>query len=167
MHQRFLFLFLASVILFTSGCVIIRAKTQTTEKCELVTRAYRLEISEKLTKKLIDDVSSGMFNDIERCQDIACVLISPFIKLVAIPVGSFVITGSVSGSVVVVGNTIHWIERQGKCDDSVTQRAFDSLARKSRSFGGKVIDGSADLIDWFKEKVRKKKDVQEEILHTT
>jgi len=120
-----------------------------------VTREYRLEISDELTGELFDDAADSMF---EGCEDIACILVSPFVKLIVVPVGSFVISGVVSGSVVVVGNTIHWIERQGKCDDSSTQKAFDSLVNNSRSLGGKIIHKSADLIDWFKEKVRREKE---------
>lgn len=31
------------------------------------------------------------------------------------------ITAIVSGSIVLVGNTIHWLEKQGKCNDSLLQ----------------------------------------------
>lgn len=31
---------------------------------------------------------------------------------------STTVTGLISGSVVLVGNTVHWIEKQGKCNDS-------------------------------------------------
>jgi len=32
--------------------------------------------------------------------------------------GVFAITGIISSSLVIAGNTIHWIEKQGKCEDS-------------------------------------------------
>jgi len=32
--------------------------------------------------------------------------------------GIFAITGIISGSIVIAGNTVHWIEKQGKCEDS-------------------------------------------------
>ena len=33
--------------------------------------------------------------------------------------GIFAITGIISSSIVIAGNTVHWIEKQGKCDDSL------------------------------------------------
>ena len=33
-------------------------------------------------------------------------------------------TAVVSGSIVLVGNTIHWLEKQGKCDDGIVKTAI-------------------------------------------
>jgi len=140
-----LFLF---VVLFISGCFVARPKPNFDEKCKLVTKEYRLELSEELTEDLEDDVFDSMF---DQCEDILCIIAAPLGAMYAIG-ASGVITGTVSGSVVVVGNTVHWIERQGKCEDSMTQKAIDILARKSRSIGGKVIDSSTDLTKWIKQR---------------
>ena len=35
--------------------------------------------------------------------------------------GVFAISGIISTSIVIAGNTVHWIEKQGKCDDSFIQ----------------------------------------------
>ncbi len=38
---------------------------------------------------------------------------------VVIPAGSFII----SGSVVLIGNTAHWLEYQGRCEQGIVQRS--------------------------------------------
>lgn len=42
---------------------------------------------------------------------------------IIIPTGSFV----VSGSIYVIGNTVHWLEYQGVCSDSELRKAFSKL----------------------------------------
>jgi hypothetical protein len=39
----------------------------------------------------------------------------------------------VSGSIVLVGNTLHWLEYQGSCDESVLQSSFNALIRDDES----------------------------------
>ena len=63
----------------------------------------------------------------------------------AVAVGSLV----VSGSVVVVGNTIHWLEQQGFCDDSITQKTVDGFVSGLKSAGGYVVSTSEELLDWL------------------
>lgn len=46
-----------------------------------------------------------------------------------------VITGSsavVSGSIVLAGNTLHWLEKQGKCDDSFLRQALKQHHQQPR-----------------------------------
>ena len=43
-----------------------------------------------------------------------------------VPAGTFV----VSGSIVLIGNTLHWLEYQGRCDDGVIQQGL-ALFRES------------------------------------
>jgi hypothetical protein len=42
---------------------------------------------------------------------------------VIIPVGSFV----ASGSIVLIGNTVHWLEYHGTCDDGMLWSYFEKL----------------------------------------
>ena len=44
---------------------------------------------------------------------------------VVIPVGSLL----VSGSVVLIGNTLHWLEYQGSCEEGVIASYLDKLKR--------------------------------------
>lgn len=50
----------------------------------------------------------------------------------------------VSGSVVLVGNTVHWMEKQGKCDDAFIKKSFDDYIRPLIDDGGSVIDGPSN-----------------------
>lgn len=50
------------------------------------------------------------------------------------------ITGLVSGSVVLVGNTIHWLEKQGKCNNSDVKLAYKKLIAPLIDQGGKLIE---------------------------
>lgn len=63
----------------------------------------------------------------------------------AIPITSFI----VSGSIVVVGNTVHWIEEQGTCEESMTQEAISSLIETTESTGGMMIQTGKELIHWL------------------
>lgn len=42
---------------------------------------------------------------------------------VVVPVASFI----VSGSIVIAGNVIHWLEFQGTCEDSILRKGIDDL----------------------------------------
>jgi hypothetical protein len=57
------------------------------------------------------------------CHNAECLLFT----LIGVPViaaTSFI----VSGSIVVIGNTLHWIEKQGTCDDSATQSIINNIS---------------------------------------
>lgn len=71
---------------------------------------------EMYTKELtLDAVSLGGFD----CGgSSSCVVIASLI-----PVTTFL----VSGSIVLVGNTVHWLEYQGSCDESLLQSSFNAL----------------------------------------
>jgi len=49
----------------------------------------------------------------------------------------------------VAGNTIHWIEKQGRCKDNATQRAVNDLVESEKKARGKLIQSGKQLIDWF------------------
>jgi hypothetical protein len=96
--------YLSTCILYLSGCAFFpekMAEEATQNSCRISTPEWKLTFAE--------------INDVTVCQgsgkDAAYCLLA--IGLV-IPAGSFV----VSGSIVVVGNTLHWLEYQGRCKDS-------------------------------------------------
>ncbi len=80
------------------------------------------------------------------CSEPECVLVVA-LSLVAIPVTSFI----VSGSVVVVGNTVHWIEEQGSCEESMTQEAIHTLVQSTKSAGGVMIQSGNDFLKWLEQ----------------
>ena len=51
----------------------------------------------------------------------------------------------VSGSVVVVGNTVHWVEKQGRCDQSTTRKTVRMLIESTHSMGGRVIESADEM----------------------
>jgi len=81
------------------------------------------------------------------CNEPECLII--LAPTVTLSVGSFI----VSGSIVVVGNTIHWIEKQGACDDSVTQQAVSKLINSTKELGGWVVKTGDEFIDWLNKQV--------------
>ena len=60
---------------------------------------------------------------------------------IAVPVVSFL----VSGSIVLIGNTINWLEYQGKCDGSVLNEQLEIFIGSVNSASSVVFDSVADL----------------------
>jgi len=58
----------------------------------------------------------------------------------------------VSGSIMVAGNSIHWLEREGTCDDGVIKYAISSLAASLQSAGGCIVNSKDELLNWIIEK---------------
>lgn len=97
------------IILFIlQGCIVIpKTVPEKNQACLLVTKS--LTIDSYTSSEMIDEAKDEMVHALASdCHEPECLIgIAP---LVAISAGSLV----VSGSIVVVGNTIHWIEKQGK-----------------------------------------------------
>lgn len=126
---------LVMLCLLLSSCMVVLPEVADDDdpSCDLVTDSYTLNI----------EVAGGSMatSDMKGCNDALCALI-----FFAVPIGSL----AVSSSIVVVGNTVHWVEKQGRCDDSQTQRAVTALVRTSKAAGGHVLKSSEDAIAWVK-----------------
>jgi len=82
------------VIFFVSGCFYVpKIVENKNENCDLITKKMTIE-------------NRGEFP--QGCND-ECLLIA-----LGVTSTSYI----VSGTITVVGNTIHWIEKQGRCEDS-------------------------------------------------
>ena len=57
----------------------------------------------------------------------------------------------VATSVVGVGNTVHWIEKQGRCEESTVRNSINRLYSTTVDVGGFVLDTGNDLVDLFKQ----------------
>ena len=128
------------ILSFICGSCLVLPKTETTSvrNCELVTKKWTLEIH-----------NIGVNNECRGCGDIVrgilecggeveeCVAMAAMVS-----VGWTVI----AGSVVVVGNTIHWLEKQGSCDESIVKRSINKLYSSTAELGGFVVNSSSDLI---------------------
>ncbi len=110
-------------------------------ECELWSREWELNVSEAEEGPLV----AGLSHSLSHCGKPECLLYISLVA-VAIPVTSFI----VSGSIVVVGNTVHWLEEQGTCDVSMTQEAIDTLVESTESVGGVMVQTGSEFIRWVK-----------------
>ncbi|MFC1523390.1 hypothetical protein ACFL6N_01235 [Thermodesulfobacteriota bacterium] len=119
--RQLLFLF---ITLFISGCFAPAyvPVDPSGEECDLLTRKLTLEVSEKGTQLGVEGVVEVMAEVLDDCGEPECLLVIP-LGILSIPVSSLI----VSGSIVVGGNTIHWIEKQGKCDNGMIRKAVNNL----------------------------------------
>jgi len=105
-----LFFLLMFVAVFTS-CTFIPEKSknqQYAHECDMFTKKLSLTYVE------LQGDFCGNSNDAAACL---------FALGVAIPIGSLL----VSGSVILIGNTLHWLEYQGSCDEGVIANYLDKL----------------------------------------
>lgn len=133
--------FLLCILILASccGCFVPKPRDNDPNACKLVTKQYTLDFSAEEGGKII--AASARF-----CYDPTCILAAPLITATVVSTCSFI----VSGSIVVVGNTIHWIEGQGRCDDSATNKAIEQLKSTTKKLGGVVINTKDDAINWLK-----------------
>ncbi len=127
-----------SLSLVLPGCVILpRANAPTAhDHCTLATHSYTLT-----TAPLAIESARITFDSEHEC-GAACTLG----MITAVPAASLI----VSGSIVAAGNTVHWIEVQGRCPDSLTQQAVQSLVGSTTMAGGTVLRTSRDVLHWVK-----------------
>ena len=70
------------------------------------------------------------------------------IKMIAVvSVGWTVVAASVVG----VGKTVHWIEKQGRCEESTVRNSKNLLYSKTVDVGGLVLNTGNDFVDLFKQ----------------
>ncbi len=124
-----------------SGCFTVKAVNQPEdESCHLVTKALAMNFSGDLSSSYLQSSA-----DVNQNSDSSKAVL---VLLVAIPVTSFIVSGSIS----VLGNAVHWVEKQGRCEDSEI-RTFTSAVNDSIvSAGGMMLDTSADFLDWMQGK---------------
>ena len=133
------------ILFLVQNCIVIpKTVSEEDQDCLLVTKSMTIDYY--TSPELIDEAVDEMINAISSdCNEPECLLL--FAPLIAISVGSFIL----SGSIVVVGNTIHWIEEQGRCDDSITRQTLGGLINSAKGLGGAVIKTGMELIEWFQE----------------
>lgn len=129
--------FLASFLLgFTlTACAFVpRVAENQDNQCELVTK--------ELTLELVGADPGGVVGI--NCSTPECV-IAPLAVAAAVSTATLI----VSGSIVVIGNTIHWLEQEGKCDDSVIRGAVTFVTDSAINAGGWIAGTSGELLDWL------------------
>ena len=131
---------------FTVGSCIILPKTEKApnENCKLVTKSWSLEVHEL----------GGKNNCVGQCGDsfrgvLECSRSEDCIKMIAIISVGWTV---VATSVVVLGNTVHWIEKQGRCEKSTVRSSIKKLYETTVDVGGFVLESGNDFVNFFQQK---------------
>ena len=110
MHLK-IYVLVVLITFFATSCAFvpkISDKQKYTENCNMFTKNLTLSAT-KIEGQVCNDAKN---NDLEACLMIFGVIV---------PAGSFII----SGSIVLVGKTLHWLEYQGTCEEGIIARALD------------------------------------------
>jgi len=100
------------ITFFATSCAFvpkISDEQKQTENCNMFTKNLTLSAT-KIEDQVCIDAKGN--KDLEACLILFGVIV---------PAGSFVI----SGSIVLVGKTLHWLEYQGTCEEGIIARALD------------------------------------------
>jgi len=108
--------------------------------CTLKTKRWTIKTWSAVTERDIKDQCRG---------DVANVLCA---VAALVGTGTAVVSGIVSGSVYLVGNSVHWLEAQGKCDDGLLNRARKSFADPLEDDGAIAINNDEQLKMIIREK---------------
>lgn len=96
-------LLVASVPMILAACIVVPEKIKYYDKdCQVVSKRYTLTTQEIKMHGPIDNCSN------EECVDEIAAAI--FGTVIIVPISAVV-----SGSIVIVGNTFYWLEKQGEC----------------------------------------------------
>ena len=126
------------------SCLVLPKTYNSSEKrCKLVTKSWTLEVHE-LGKQNSCDAKCGDFIK----GVVECSKSEDCIKMIAVvSVGWTVVAASVVG----VGKTVHWIEKQGRCEESTVRNSKNLLYSKTVEVGGFVLDTGNDFVDLLKK----------------
>lgn len=92
------------IVMMLSGCAFVPKKASHqpyADNCQMTTKKMTLD-NPKATQTI------GCQKTMHGGQFLSCLVVSGII----VPAGSFIF----SGSVVLINNTLHWLEYQGRCD---------------------------------------------------
>lgn len=120
-----------------SGCVYIPSESPShNDDCHLTTHNYHLQSKPILSTN----------GDFSGCNSRECI---------SVILGGIVVVSAssaiLSGSVVIVGNSIHWIEHQGRCDSSFTQQSVNKFTNGLLSAGGWIVEEAQQLLSWLQD----------------
>ena len=128
-------------LIFSSCLVLPKTETGSVKNCELETKSWTLEVHE-----------IGLNNECYGCGDFVRGILECGGKseeCIAFVAGVSIGWTVIAGSVVVSGNTIHWLEKQGSCEDSFLNNSVNKLYSSTVELGGIVVNSSNDLIKYF------------------
>ncbi len=140
--QKNIFILIQSLI-FGSCLVLPKTETASVKNCELETKSWILEVHEiELNNKCYGcgDFVRGIIECGGKSEE--CITF-----VAGVSIGWTV----VAGSIIVSGNTIHWLEKQGSCGDSFLNNSVNKLYSSTVELGGNVVKSSSDLINYTSE----------------
>ena len=79
------------------------------------------------------------------CHDSACG--AALLGIAVVGVTSYII----SGSIVLINNSIHWIEQEGTCEDGIVRKYTTAFIDKATELGGYQIEPTKPLIESIEE----------------
>ena len=123
-----------ALIVALTGCALPKtAKYQEAhEACDLVTKELELDI------QIPDGPGPILPCDNRNCEARAMGF-----------VGAGAVSLVVSGSVVLVGNTLHWLEKEGSCDDSTSHNLVNHFTEELIGLGGILVSSVGSLGELF------------------
>lgn len=137
-------LFWILTVSLIQGCVVVpKTADNNTSRCQLLTKKLTLDVYQVGTFDADQVVRELDRLAQSRCDKPECLLV--YAPLITVAAGSAI----VSGSLVIVGNTLHWLEEQGRCDESTLRQAVKNLSAMATDAGGWVVESSRELISWF------------------
>lgn len=107
-----------------TNCATILPKTTTDiddNRCHLVTKKLTLDA-------IAHPMLSGDCHGADEC-----------LFILGVSALYTITTGVISGSIALVGNTVHWLEKQGKCDDSFINTYLNNYNQRLLENNGQLI----------------------------
>ena len=147
--QKNIFILIQSLI-FGSCLVLPKTETGSIKNCELETKSWTLEVHE-----------IGLNNECYGCGDfVRGILVcgGKSEECIAFVAGVSIGWTVIAGSVVVSGNTIHWLEKQGSCEDSLVKSSINKLYSSTLDLGGIVINSNIDFVNYLTKKKSEKRE---------
>ncbi len=127
------------VPMMISSCVVYpKVNPGQSSKCILVTKELTIDIAK--VEKLAFSSGGGK---------------GELGAMVLILAGSAVAASTsliVSGSIMVTGNTLHWLEEEGTCKKGIIREAVVDLSDSLVSAGGWVVNSTEELLNWVSQK---------------
>ncbi len=127
-----------TLVFYLSSCAFYpKFSDKQNTQCNLVTKKLTLEVFPPNKKKPLNFTGFDISDDFG-------ILFYILAGVVVIATVSAI----VSGSIVLTGNTIHWIEKEGKCDDGAIKKAIENLSKSLDSMKSLFVNLPKDIIDW-------------------
>jgi len=129
------------LLLFLNSCVAVpKVDDSQKPKCELA------------TKKLTLETNVGNVDNLGGGDPRGLVIVLAGAGIV------YSVSAIVSGSIMLTGNTINWIEQEGTCEDGVIKKAIDNLSNSLSSLAGWFVTSRHDILNWLTLKNANKTD---------